>query len=56
MKRLVWRLGTFDCLHIVGADESFVGEVYKEAMRSEEISSQYALCDFGDNETPGILL
>ena len=56
MERLVSRRRTLDNFQVVCADESSVGEIYEEAVRTEEISSQNALRDVGDNETPGICL
>ena len=50
------RRRTLDNFQVVGADESSVGEIYQEAVRTKEVSSQNALSNVGDDETPGIIL
>ena len=44
--------GTSDCLEIVGADESFVCKVNKEAVGAKEVSADNRLSDVSDDKTP----
>ena len=44
--------GTSNCLEIVGADESFICEVHKEAVGAKEVSADNRLSNVSNDETP----
>merc|ERR1711997_111873 len=54
--RCSWRSSSRYDLVVVGADNTFTGEIHKETMRSKKISSDDGLGNVCNNEIPRVFL